>query len=354
MAATPPRRVLGPLDGNKSMHQTPRLSTPEKRTGTLRSPTKSLVSPSPLSPLGSAKRKLLDVDMGTWKKRRALLGRSVESHDDEADPWPESIPAGLQASKDSQSSASEHGEAGSSQGTARGSPSPSVIFDIANDTQLTVLTEPEDLVATALPIPHISEPGSIARTGTQQQQVRDNAEALRLRLKVAMYKVRTNQISLPLSQLSIIPPRPNLLQSRGTESSARARASPSHLMPLASANAARPAPYRTGAASTLSPPKLSVSLGQLAASAIPSLPASDHSSPPRPSPATSPHLSPTKEWASSTHDFATPVLPRSRDGLDSNSGYHDESHREADDRDLTSSVVKKGAADGLLRLMGGP
>lgn len=140
-------------------------------------------------------------------------------------------------------------------------------------------------------------------------KAKQRANALKLRLRLATYKVHTNQINTPLSQLQIrtsssLPPR----QKR--------------------------TPLPTTAAPSI---YLQHPSSENKTEHIPSSPPTHQSPPPR---------------RGEDDGFATPILPRQRHGLLNppilgtpmgKSGLSNE--------DLTSSVVKGRAADGLLSLL---
>ncbi|KAL1837479.1 hypothetical protein VTJ49DRAFT_3740 [Mycothermus thermophilus] len=82
------------------------------------------------------------------------------------------------------------------------------VFDLstADNTQTTLLTEPEDAVSTG---PTGTGPMLAAGAVTParrltREQAREKAEILRLRLGLASYKVRTGQTDMPLDQLEAI------------------------------------------------------------------------------------------------------------------------------------------------------
>jgi Whi5 like len=166
-----------------------------------------------------------------------------------------------------------------------------------------------------------------------------NAEALRLRLKVAMYKVKTNQTDLPLSQLQIRSSRTGHPYSQQPTCTS---------LPLL-----RPTPaYKHNKPAT--PPRGHPLQARdfIKAEALTTIP----SSPPRPmSPDGLPSTSYPFDPVQNRSDFTTPVIPRSRDGyshphlLYNSRGSPQPCTPEVT---LTSSVVKGRAADGLLSLMG--
>lgn len=140
-----------------------------------------------------------------------------------------------------------------------------------------------------------------------------------------MYKVKTNQTDLPLSQLQIRPSR--------AHNSTRTLLTASRLCP---------ALQRIKPVTPTRPPSQSRDI---------EVEVEDHTSISSSSP---PQLMSPDRPASHAHnsrrnDFATPILPRSRDGYSLlNSRGSPEPGPE-----VTSSVVKGRAANGLLSLMGG-
>ncbi|KAI9679881.1 MAG: hypothetical protein M1817_004896 [Caeruleum heppii] len=158
---------------------------------------------------------------------------------------------------------------------------------------------------------------------------KDQAETLRLRLKVALFKVQTNQTNVPLDELRIIPRHQS--QQPGTcddleegplepdQADTQARAGATNLPLIAEGSAVEP----------------------------------DEDLPIPSSPPSSPSVtvSPVKERATEP-EFATP-LP-SRRTLRARSSSPPDSEGREDRRaevNLTSSVVKGRAANGLLSLM---
>ncbi len=143
-----------------------------------------------------------------------------------------------------------------------------------------------------------------------------------------MYKINTNQTDLPLSQLQIrsskspILPH-NQLSTRRPLPSSRLQPSQLHAyreIPRSNASHTRPSISNTSCNSSSPPPQY----------------ISDPNT----------ELSPSRRDEAAYHNVATPILPRSRDGFLHPNGPESP-------RDVTSSVVKGRAADGLLSLMGG-
>jgi len=163
------------------------------------------------------------------------------------------------------------------------------------------------------------------------------AREIKLRLSLASYKVRTNQIDIPISRLEI----------RSSTTSSRAR----------------PLPRTTTQSSQLEQPSRPSTAPQ-----IPELnlqrpsaekkrpqPVAIPSSPPayRSEPGDNGRLtSPTKVANDATREgFATPLLSRQRMGVLNPPALGGSPSWEDRGSDLTSSVVKGRAADGLLSLM---
>jgi len=159
---------------------------------------------------------------------------------------------------------------------------------------------------------------------------------MKIRLRFASYKVRTNQIDIPLSRLQI----------RSSTSSPRL---PSLPRVASSASLHRThIPPRTATTNipNIELQKPSAEKKQVSAPAISSSPPS-YKQGDRPG-------SPSKSVDDTTlEEFATPLLPRQRQGLLNSLALGSpvwEDRRSAGN-DLTSSVVKGRAADGLLSLM---
>ncbi|KAI9812193.1 MAG: hypothetical protein M1827_004859 [Pycnora praestabilis] len=165
-----------------------------------------------------------------------------------------------------------------------------------------------------------------------------HAEALRLRLRVAMFKVRTNQTNIPLSQLQISSRQPT--QTPRTHDSARSRSiTPKASVPALNARATSkllPAPVLVPTA---------YSASHVTEAYIPSSP---------PEPAPSKHYT---EENKTQAEFATLVVPRRRQARSPTQLSSPPDSQEREDRlvredvNLTSSVVKGRAANGLLKLM---
>lgn len=138
-----------------------------------------------------------------------------------------------------------------------------------------------------------------------------------------MYKVKTNQTDLPLSRLQI----------RSTRANNSTRA----LLP---ASRLDPTSHHSKPMTTASHPSQDIAID-----------AEDYTSIPSSSPPTfmSPDRLASHVYNPRGIDFATPILPRSRNGYSLlNSRGSPEPGPE-----VTSSIVKGRAADGLLSLMGG-
>ncbi|KAE9379118.1 hypothetical protein N431DRAFT_451024 [Stipitochalara longipes BDJ] len=195
-----------------------------------------------------------------------------------------------------------------------------------DDSQNTTITEPDDV---PIFIPTIARPVSVRLT---MEEIRERAEVLKLRLKLASYKVRTNQIDIPISRLQIktlsstspeLPRHPRLANSsqRRIPLPATATALPDIRLQTPSAEKRRPYHARIPS----SPP--------------PYLEVTNHKS-----------GSPIKETdtrrAGESEGCTTPLLPRQRQGMLNPPTLGSPIWAEA-----TSSVVKSRAACGLLELM---
>jgi hypothetical protein len=146
-----------------------------------------------------------------------------------------------------------------------------------------------------------------------------------------MYKVKTNQTDLPLSQLQI--------RSSGADHPYPRQPTRA---PLPTSRSAAIHIHNNPAATSHSHPSPETQHNTEELTTIPT------SSPPRPPPMSP---APSHDPAQRHPDFATPILPRSRDGY----AHHSRGSPGRPDTPevtLTSSVVKGRAADGLLSLMG--
>ncbi|CZT49249.1 uncharacterized protein RSE6_10063 [Rhynchosporium secalis] len=191
-----------------------------------------------------------------------------------------------------------------------------------NDSQLTNITIPDDNILPPRPF-------------LTREQLRQKAREVKLRLSLASYKVRTNQIDIPISRLEIrssttssrIPPLP-----RSTTQSSQAQ------------QATRPSSAPQVPYSSFQGPSAEIKQAQQA---------TIYSSPPaRCSTQELSLASPTKsENHVSRAGFATPLLPRQQQGLLNPPSLGGSPSWEERGNELTSSVVKGRAADGLLSLM---
>ncbi|KAF8864242.1 hypothetical protein BDZ45DRAFT_737684 [Acephala macrosclerotiorum] len=195
------------------------------------------------------------------------------------------------------------------------------INDSINDSQNTTITVPDDdFLATW---PGRSVPAMAHRPLTPEE-IRRKAKEIRLRLSLANYKVRTNQIDVPISRLQI---RPSAFPKRTRGVSGISR-TPLPSVSIPNINLQQPS------AEKIKP----------AALTIPSSPPSPHLS----------HIvgnaiSPVKRLHDDTRDgLSTPLLPRQRDRLLNPPSLGSPTWNRSD---ITSSVVKGRAADGLLSLM---
>jgi hypothetical protein len=200
-----------------------------------------------------------------------------------------------------------------------------------NDTQI---TEPDEvrvvLVLTQAELREVRFTLPFYDTTSNNKQ---KARAIKLRLRLASYKVRTNQINLPMSRLQIKTTRCSF--QRLPTSRTRVNL-PQHRTPLPSAASSIPniqlqkpsaeKQRQTDIISSSPPPMLRVG------------------SPPAKKNFES--GSPSKEGEEETREeFATPLLPRHRQGLLNPPNLGSPTRDE-----LTSSVVKRGTADVLLSL----
>ncbi|KAF7879523.1 hypothetical protein EAF04_000718 [Stromatinia cepivora] len=108
------------------------------------------------------------------------------------------------------------------------SPSPFSSTIDAEDTDVTAVNSQVTETTTPDENPFVSTTASTTRSfrtsksSLSREEIRQKSQALRLRLSLANYKVKTNQIDLPLSRLQIRPTSPNL------PSLAHLRANPSY------------------------------------------------------------------------------------------------------------------------------
>ncbi|KFY25867.1 hypothetical protein V493_04393 [Pseudogymnoascus sp. VKM F-4281 (FW-2241)] len=179
----------------------------------------------------------------------------------------------------------------STQGTFAHARTPSASLEVPLDaSQTTILTSPDTVPNSAR-----ESPTRTAQVNTTDSELRENASALRLRLKFAMYKLKTNQLDVPLSRLELLSPLPKRTPARPST----AAASPTHT-----------ADSEPGSATPKPQHRQLMDVGA---------------------------LSPSPEKA----EMLTP-LPQHMQAVATPGGYDE----------LTSSGVKGRAADGLLSLMG--
>ncbi|KAI9048889.1 hypothetical protein LZ554_006743 [Drepanopeziza brunnea f. sp. 'monogermtubi'] len=196
-----------------------------------------------------------------------------------------------------------------------------------NDSQNTTITIPDDdlLPPRALPL--------------SREQLRQKAKEIKLRLRLASYKVRTNQIDIPISRLEI--------RSSGASMSTTSRASSSSITQPTrpssqSQQVSRPSTAPNVPDISLQTP--SAENKRPKAVAFPSSPPAHHSTQNSPERQTSPN----KAAASVTREIvAPPVMPLQRESLLNPPALGTPTK----DGDLASSMLKGRAADGLLSLM---
>ena len=175
--------------------------------------------------------------------------------------------------------------------------------------------------------------------------------ALQLRLRLASYKIRTNQIDIPMDRLQIKTtgnsPRLPVLPRANT--SKRRHPLPSTATTLSNIpNIRLQRPSSANEKSTTDPPQ------EPDLSSSPPAPhrSSSNSNHGNSDETDTPPTPPSKDTGDVCDGFATPLLPKQREGslhpplLGTPLGDDRKSERE-----LTSSVVKGRAADGLLSLM---
>ncbi|KAH0537803.1 hypothetical protein FGG08_005485 [Glutinoglossum americanum] len=189
----------------------------------------------------------------------------------------------------------------------------------------------------AAPRPHISTPASRATAKKQ-------AEMLRIRLKLAMYKVKTNQIHVPMSELQF--PSNESISSFSKPDFPATSSAPKT---LSQQTQPRPNP-KLLPAPVLVP--TAYSARRITEPYMPSSP---------PCSASNSDLDAADSEADSENDFATPVAPRDRESLhppvqlssppSSEKRIAITSRIYGAEGGLTSSVVKGRAANGLLELM---
>ncbi|KAJ8065252.1 hypothetical protein OCU04_005951 [Sclerotinia nivalis] len=93
---------------------------------------------------------------------------------------------------------------------------------IAVDSEVTKITIPEENPSNSITASTARSLRTSKSKSLSREEIRKKSQALRLRLSLANYKVKTNQIDLPLSRLQIRPASPNL------PSLAHLRAKPSY------------------------------------------------------------------------------------------------------------------------------
>lgn len=147
------------------------------------------------------------------------------------------------------------------------------------------------------------------------------AELLKLRLKVAMYKIRTNQIDIPFSQLHLDEPQPKSTSQAVEEAVAQLRREAQEIVAKSSCSSIK----QTGRPLLHNIPLLKPTSYSSRMISEPMLP----SSPPI---ASGPQKSPDRQLKS---------------GKDTPQRY---GHARPDDQELTSSAVRGRVAEGLLGL----
>ncbi|OBT85574.1 hypothetical protein VE02_06702 [Pseudogymnoascus sp. 03VT05] len=110
--------------------------------------------------------------------------------------------------------------------------SPEVLLEMS---QSTTLTSPDTVLNSAR-----ESPSPTAQVNASDSELRENASALRLRLKFAMYKLKTNQHDIPLSRLELVSPLPK--RSSPPARPTTAVASPSHSDEMEEPGSATPRP----------------------------------------------------------------------------------------------------------------
>ncbi|RDL40554.1 uncharacterized protein BP5553_00533 [Venustampulla echinocandica] len=212
-----------------------------------------------------------------------------------------------------------------------------------DDSQHTILTEPDDVVpAAAINL----NPTSNTVTSNNSQsltrdQIRQKAKAGMLRLRLAGYKVRTNQIHVPMAQLQI-----HSSSHPAFASFASSYAAPSnrHHLQIVSTPPRGPIIHLREPSS----PKIEEQTTR-----IPSSPPNAYNNFPEDSVKRAPTPPQEEQGVNNTldHGLATPLLPRQSEGLLSLPGLGSQT-LDTHGNELMSSVVKGRAADGLLSLMG--
>ncbi|KAI0023178.1 hypothetical protein F4780DRAFT_100144 [Xylariomycetidae sp. FL0641] len=229
-AASPAkRRALGPIDANTRSPRRPKISTPTKQ----RNPKNELSTGSSPSharrasgngSLGKAKRPL--EDQSAAQQAGALKKARVSPATDEADKENENLNGDKEENNGQAPAAPAErlNPAGVREDVVENekrrvqtTPTPELrdaeeadesVFDTdAIDTsQETAVTEPD--VAVAVPsvqVPAVSTPAltpmSPPKPVVTREEAREKAETLRLRLRLADYKVRTGQTNVPLERL---------------------------------------------------------------------------------------------------------------------------------------------------------
>ncbi|EJT81894.1 hypothetical protein GGTG_01868 [Gaeumannomyces tritici R3-111a-1] len=240
-ASSPKRRVLGPLDVNRSSPAPP-MATGAKFAG-------AAASASPLK-LSATSRPTLPTEQEQPRKRpfASMAGTAAASHQQQPvkkacmDPEvKDETPTSSDESTQQEQPESIERDADTRQRSP--SPAESSVFDMSgvDTTQATALTEPdvEDPAATLpYPAPATSAPAPARRPQSRTEATRQKAEMIRLRLSLAAYKVRTGQTDVPLERLQMI--RPASAGLSGSRPSSAAE------------TAAVRAPHRCSIASTLS------------------------------------------------------------------------------------------------------
>ncbi|KAL8370279.1 hypothetical protein RB595_000589 [Gaeumannomyces hyphopodioides] len=241
-APSPKRRVLAPLDVNRSS-LAPSMAAVAKFAG-------AAASVPPLK-LSATSRPTLPTEQEQPRKRpfESMAGAAAASHHQQPQPAKKAcmdpeVKDEIPSSSDESTQREQLESIEHDVDTRQRSPSPaeSSVFDTSgvDTTQATALTEP-DVEGPAAIAPHPAPPTSVsapARRPQSRAEATRQAEMIRLRLSLAAYKVRTGQTDVPLERLQMIRP-----VSAGFSSSRPSSAA---------GTAITRAPHRCSIASTLS------------------------------------------------------------------------------------------------------
>ncbi|KAI1344286.1 hypothetical protein F5Y15DRAFT_366049 [Xylariaceae sp. FL0016] len=180
------RRALAPLDANSRSPAQTAPCLPGFKSPSIVKPGISIAvdAHSPTGLKRASDKENVDASPVSAKKQRLSGGESI---------IPRAIPRGH-----SQETCQKPHE---SQRQRSNSPDESSIFDssLVDTSQATTITEPDVEAAGAIAVP--APPALTRQPSMTREEARQKASALRSRLRLASYKVKTNQTDVPLERL---------------------------------------------------------------------------------------------------------------------------------------------------------